>query len=375
MTAPRLALLLTGGGARAAYQVGVLSALASLNPRTAPNPFAILCGTSAGAINVTALACYASNFQLASLKLRQVWQQFSCQQVFSSTLVDVSGHLSRQLLAPLQASYADKPHFSLLDNQPLRQLLDKVMDYQRIDRNLMRGHLSALSIAASSLTDGNTVNFVQSLDGFIPWQRARRRSRHAMISSEHLLASSALPGIFPASRIGEHFYADGSIHQLSPLSPAIHLQAEKILVISLEQPRKVNTNLSRMTASVIATHLLDTVFTDTLHSDLERLSRINQTLSMAGDHRSSQRQGALRPVETYVIKPSQSFDAIALACVNSLPITVRTLLTLVGIRGGTEGGGLASYLLFERPYTEALIAMGYQDTLAQKDALMHFLQH
>ncbi|MGL5200120.1 MAG: patatin-like phospholipase family protein, partial [Aeromonas veronii] len=260
----------------------------------------------------------------------------------------------------------------LFDNAPLHRLLDQLIDYHRIDDNILYGSLEALAITASDYDDGLSTTFFQGRADHHPWERARRRGVRTVLTSEHLLASSALPFVFPATRIGEKFYGDGSIHQLSPLSPAIHLGAERILLITLDPPAHSapTHHHGHLTSSNIASHLLDTVFTDTLNSDLERLWRINQTLDLIPERERNRLK--LKRVETCVLKPSQDLDTIALAYLRKLPLKLRRLLRVLGVKGD-ETSSLASFLMFYPGYCQQLIKLGYQDTLREQERVVAFL--
>ncbi|MGB6190289.1 MAG: patatin-like phospholipase family protein [Aeromonas molluscorum] len=371
MAKPNTALLLTGGGARAAYQVGALKAIAELYPRNQGIPFPILCGTSAGALNATALACHASCFHLGVRKLEWVWRRFETRHIFDF-------HPGRLLWRLLYEGSAGLIHpdpnraFNLFDNSPLRKLLEQLIDYHRIDDNILYGSLEALAITASDYESGLSTTFFQGRSQHHPWERERRRGIRTLITSDHLIASSALPFIFPATRIGDKFYGDGSIHQLSPLSPAIHLGAERILAIALAPPPQQNQSQyrDRLTSSHIASRLLDTVFTDTLNSDLERLGRINLTLSLIPERDRARLK--LKTVEACVLKPSQDLDMLALPFLAQLPTKMRRLLRVLGVRGD-ETSSLASFLMFVPGYCQQLIALGYQDTLDDRTRVARFL--
>ncbi|PJG58901.1 patatin-like phospholipase family protein [Aeromonas cavernicola] len=365
------ALLLTGGGARAAYQVGVLKAIAELYPRNIGIPFPILCGTSAGAINVTALACYASCFHLGVRKLEWVWRRFETHHIFDFHPGRLLWRLMYEGSAGLISRQPNRA-FHLFDNAPLRRMLDQLIDYRRIDDNIRYGTLNALAITASDYDDGRSTTFFQGHGDHQPWTRARRRGVRTALHSDHLLASSALPFIFPATQIDNTFYGDGSIHQLSPLSPAIHLGAERILLIALDPPSHAAQVSQRgyLTSSNIASHLLNTVFTDTLNSDLEQLLRVNQTLELIPER--DRHSLNLKRVDTCLLKPSQDLDAIALTYLHTLPAHVRRLLRVLGVKGD-EASSLASFLMFIPGYCQHLIRLGYQDTLKERARVADFL--
>ncbi|WKD24490.1 patatin-like phospholipase family protein [Pseudoalteromonas sp. KG3] len=369
---PKVALLLTGGGARAAYQVGVLKALAQSMPRTAPLPFTIINGTSAGAINSAALASYASCAHLAVRKLESVWKNFSTSMVYKSDFISVFGHLTRNILTSFQSEHINHPPASLLNNQPLRVLLNEILDLSRIERNLHRNYLDALSITASSYTTGDSVAFFQS-NTQSPWQRAKREGQATRINVEHLMASSAIPMVFPSVNVHNHYFGDGSVHQLSPLSPSVHLGAEKIFIIGVEQPKEAHPPgyLPHFPGlSSIAGHLLDSVFTDTLQSDLERLERINRTLGLLPAHDKHQE---LKQIHSFVVNPSENFNAIAAQYYDDMPLAIKVLLRMIGVKKRSQSS-LTSYLLFEKRYTQHLIDIGYKDGIAKLPQIREFLE-
>lgn len=369
------ALILTGGGARAAYQVGVLSAISKFSPRHHPVPFPIICGTSAGAINATALACYASCFQLGVKKLEWVWNSLKTDRIYHSDPLRVSSHIISGILGSFQADYANKTARSLLNNTPLRKLLSNVVDYNRIDNNIVKGDLSALSITASSYSNGNSISFYQSNDTIKPWFRAKRSGIPTQINSDHLLASAAIPLIFPSMKIKRNHFGDGSIHQLSPLSPAIHLGGEKLFIVGVEQPKEsihVNENNPHPpSTATIAGHLLDGIFSDTLQSDLERMTRVNKTLSLITNDRRKNNEG-LKNIESLVLNPSHNFNSMAVEYYHELPYTIRLLLRSIGVTNNSESS-ILSYLLFDKAYCKQLIKLGFEDALEQESKIRHFL--
>ncbi len=369
------ALILTGGGARAAYQVGVLSAVARFLPRNHGIPFPILSGTSAGAINATSLACYASCFHLGVKKLEWVWKNLKTENIYHGKASKAFGYTFQAMLANYQADYATKTPHSLLNNAPLRELFNQIIDFQRIDRNILNGYLSAVAVTASSYTTGDSISFYQSEQSISPWFRAKRRGEPCLINTEHLMASAAIPLVFPSVKIRNEHFGDGSIHQLSPLSPAIHMGAEKLFIVGVEQPvepiYKLENNPHPPSSSVIAGHMLDSVFSDTLHSDLERMNRINQTLTLIPEEKRHLQEG-LKPIDSLVINPSHDFNAIAIKYFDELPLSIRILLRSVGISNDAESS-LISYLLFEKNFCKELIKLGYEDALNEETAIRQFL--
>lgn len=381
MTAPavrpagKAALVLTGGGARAAYQVGVLNAIKELLPVARTNPFPILCGTSAGAVNAATLAVYAENFGLGVRFLHEVWSNFHTHQVYRSDPLGILGSGARWLSALMFGWLATQNPRSLLDSRPLRRLLETSLDMSRIDRAIESGALYALSITASGYSSGESVSFFQAAADAQTWKRTHRTGVRARITVDHLLASSAIPFIFPAVKIHREYFGDGSMRQLAPVSPAIHLGAERILVIGagrMGQERERQRGEDYPSLAQIAGHALSSIFLDSLSVDLERLQRINNTVSLIPPEVRERNNLPLRPIETLVISPSQRLDYIAARHVKSLPWAVRSLLGGVGATRKT-GSALASYLLFEQPFVRALIELGYTDTMAKREEVMGFL--
>lgn len=370
----KMALLLTGGGARAAYQVGVLKALALSMPRNAKIPFQIINGTSAGAINSAAMACYASCMHLAVRKIEWVWRQFHTHMVYKSSFTGASSYILGNMMRSFQSDYLNHPPASLLDNSPLRALLDDVLDLSRIDRNLHKKYLEAVSVTVSSYSTGKSVAVFQA-NNASPWQRAKREGVAGQITLDLLMASSAIPMVFPSVRLKHHYYGDGSVHQLSPLSPSIHLGADKIFIIGVEQPkrqREVGYEPHFPGVSTVAGHLLDGVFADTLHSDLERLQRVNRTIGLLPTSARNKHK-ELKQISTLVINPTQNFNELAAECYESMPLAVRALLRTMGVKKHSESS-LPSYLMFEKAYTRKLIEFGYQDGLNRLDEIRDFLE-
>ncbi len=369
------ALVLTGGGARAAYQVGVLSAIAKFIPRNHGIPFPILSGTSAGAINTTALGCYASCFNLGVKKLEWIWKNLDTEKIYHTDAKGVFGHIGKGMLASFQADYANKSPRSLLNNAPLRSLLNSVMNFKRIDNNILRGYLSAIAVTASSYSTGNSISFYQAEDTTQPWERAKRCGQATQLNSEHLMASSAIPLVFPSIKINNQYFGDGSVHQLSPLSPAIHLGAERIFVIGVDQPKTSlhanENNPHPPTAATIAGHLLDSIFADTMNSDLERMVRINETLTLIPESKKDNIEG-LKHIDSFIINPSHDFNAIALNYYYDLPLPVRLLLRSAGINSDSESS-ILSYLLFEKNFCAELIKLGFEDAMEQENKIKDFL--
>ena len=372
----RTALILSGGGARAAYQVGVLQAIRELHGDSSRNPFPILCGTSAGAVNAATLACHAGNFSAAVDALVDVWRNMHASQIYRADPVGMGVAGARWLSALLFGWVIKRSPHALLDNQPLRRLLERQLDFRSIERLIASGSLYAVSITASGYATGHSVSFFQAHPEVATWRRTQRTGCRTRLSVEHLMASSAIPFIFPAVHLHREYFGDGSMRQLAPISPAIHLGAEKVLIIGVGQVREVLTRQSSRrypTLAQIAGHALASIFLDSLAVDIERMERINRTLSQIPQSLREQGDLRLRPVHSLVISPSQRLDDLAARHAHALPWAVRTLLRGLGAMN-RRGGALTSYLLFEQAYTGALIDLGYTDTMARRDDVTAFLE-
>ncbi len=373
---PKAGLILTGGGARAAYQVGVLRALAEILPEGVRTPFPIICGTSAGAINAGVLAVDAGDFRRGVRRLMTVWKNFRVHHVYRADPWGAFSNSARWVFAVMTGGMFIRRPVSLLDNSPLAALLGAHLDFSAIQRSIDSGDLTAFSITCSGYTSGQSVSFYQSAAGLQPWQRARRIGVPMAITLDHLMASSALPFIFPPVHINREYFGDGSMRQIAPVSPALHLGADRLLVIGVGRQLQQRTDRVKVTTypslAQIAGHALNSIFLDSLEVDLERLQRINRTIEMIPADILERTNYPLHRVDFRVISPSEELEKIALAHAGELPRTIRILLSTVG--GMRRGGAvLLSYLLFERSYCRALIQLGYKDTMERKDDLLAFL--
>jgi NTE family protein len=373
----RKALVLPGAGARGAYQVGVLKAIASLLPKGAHNPFAIISGTSAGAINAAVLGGRASNFEHAIAEMETVWASFAASQVYRTdnwTMLKSSVHW---LTAFVSGGLGGGNPKALLDNAPLRALLQRDVRFQGIAKSIERGHLEALAVTTSAYTSARSVTFFQARTERKGWARVRRVGVPAVIDIEHLMASAAVPFVFPPVQIGGEFYGDGSMRHHAPLAPAIHLGADRMLVIGTrdEQPDLPPPNDAKPevpTFAHLAGYMLDTLFMDGLYSDLERLAHVNRMVEQMGPRPKCGRLAELRPLHALVVVPKEDIRDVALRHASELPRAVRLLLRGLGA-SSHSGLQLVSYLLFESGFTRELIAMGYRDALEMEDALRAFL--
>ncbi|MED5387374.1 MAG: patatin-like phospholipase family protein [Pseudomonadota bacterium] len=370
---PVRGLILSGGGARGAYQVGVLAAIAELLPRGTPNPFPIICGTSAGAINAASLAANAGNYRTAIRGLERVWSNITAEQVYRTDTYALVKAVIRWLFSGVTTGKTPE-RSALLDNMPLQRLLTLVINFRRIRENLELGHLRALAITASGYASGESVSFFQGASELPEWVRARRKGKRSAIGVEHLLGSAAIPILFPASKVDGAYYGDGALRQLAPLSPALHLGASRLLVIGVSgnmsagHQRQLSGYPSM--AQVLG-HVLNSVFVDTLEGDVERLERINRTLDAMSERARRKHGIQLRQVDVLKIYPSRPIDEIAAEHIKELPRTLRFFLRGSGATR-SPGASAMSYLLFEPGFTRSLIEMGRKDAMARKDEILAF---
>ena len=377
MRRPRVGLVLPGGGARGAYQVGVMKAIAELLPAGTPNPFPIMTGMSAGAINATVLASNALRFHAGIRRLHAVWSNFAIEQVYRAdawTMLKTSLHW---LAALTTGGLAGRNPRSLLDNTPLGELLGGHIHFGGIQKAVESGALHALAVTASGYSCARAVSFYEGSPDLEPWVRARREGRPARIVLEHLMASVAVPFIFPPVRVAGEFFGDGAIRESAPLSAAVHLGADRLLVVGVrdEDGRDPQAPAEPQYPSFghIAGYMLDTIFLDGLYADLERLTRINRIVSQFPPG-TLQKSGSesLKRIDAMIIVPSRDIREIAQEHASEFPRSVRLLLRGMGAfnAGGRQ---LISYLLFEKNYCRALIELGYKDALARRDHLLPFI--
>ena len=382
-TRPTTALVLMGGGARTAYQAGVLRALGSilkLQPGAAKDfPFQLLVGTSAGAINAAGLAVWANKGLNAFELLAQFWGELRSANVYRLNVAPWV-RFSRYVAAWSLSRHA-RANGAILDNMPLVDTLHRHISLNGIDEALRSHAIQGLAVTGSSYTSGVHWTFCQTAKDapFEGWSRPGRRAEFTAITIEHLMASSAIPFLFPATPLWVdgrcEFFGDGSMRQMSPLSPAMHMGARKILVVGVGQPERpalgatTAAPLRGTTLGSIFAHTIASVFHDTLQADVEQTRRVTKTLRQMP--REASEAMPYRAIEVLAIAPTQSLDDLALKHINELPSATRHALGGLGIlKGG--GGVLASYLLFEPGFVQTLIAMGESDAYARKGEILEF---
>ncbi|HEY0800623.1 MAG TPA: patatin-like phospholipase family protein [Steroidobacteraceae bacterium] len=360
----QLGLVLTGGGARSAYQVGVLRGIADLLRRGSACPFPIITGTSAGAVSAIALASDAAHFRRSIYAIERVWRDFRVHHVFKADAASMMKSGLHWSLAFLTGGWLVQPPHSLFDNSPLWELLRAKLHFDGIPRSLYKAHLQAIGISATCYGDADSVNFFAAGADAEPWARVYRKGVRATLTLDHLMASLAIPFLFRPVLLNGAYYGDGAMRQTSPLSPAILLGATRLVIIGVNDPAPTGAPAQRPavepTFSQMFGFMLDSLFMDTLNASLERINRYNERPGM-------------QAIETLLITPSRDVNEVARRHVGELPRALRTLLRALGAHNAPNSL-LLSYLLFERGFTREMIEMGYKDAKARADEIRDFLR-
>jgi NTE family protein len=373
----KTALILSGGGARAAYQVGVIKAIAEIVPVGCSNPFPIICGTSSGAINAAHLGTHANHFHKAVNDLHSLWSSIHSSMVHYVGYSELIKSTFRLFRSFFNSGFSEGRPLSLLDNTPLSQLLKEKIHFQRLDALIKSEHIHALCITALSYSTGKSINFYQGHPDIEVWERARRIGLPTKLSLQHLMASTALPALFPAICIHQEYYGDGALRQTAPISAALHLGADKLLIIGVSNNRS-NTSMESCankihspTVAQIGGHLLNSAFIDAVEEDIETLERLNFLIKKID--RAQIETLNMRPIDVLYIKPSIGFDDLAANHIQDLPPSMRTLLKTIGATRSGGGSSMASYILFESNFCSALMDYGYKDAIVKKDEIRKFL--
>lgn len=378
---PTNALILSGGGARAAYQVGVLQAVSDILPHL-KNPFPIISGTSAGAINAAALAAHPGTFNRSAHDLADTWRALEIEQVFKSDWPSLLYGGTRVMASLAHERFRGKKPLALLDNSPLRELLSSVINFSNIQRKIDKGSLEALSITALGYNSGESVSFFQGQPNLRGWRRYRRVGSPSTITVEHLMASSAIPAVFPTVKLSKEYFGDGAMRQMAPISSALHLGANRVFIIGVSGNRAVGPwghsgkfvppKRSPSMAQILG-QMMNSAFIDSLEGDIEHLERINELLALVPD-KDRDKTGYLREVDTLIISPTKRLDRIAGRRIRSLPKSLRFFMRSSGVTAKSGGSAAASYLLFSHEYCNELLELGYQDAMWEREKIERFFQ-
>lgn len=363
------ALVLSGGGARASYQVGVLRAIANLLPKDSANPFPIITGASAGALNAASLATHAQRLRTGVRTLEYAWKNIRSDQVYRLESSAIISNASQWVFSFL-AHRPRETQTSLLNNAPLESLLDKLIKFERIEKGINAGFLEALAITTSGYTSGESVSFFQGNDTMLNWERPHRRGIKTALTLQHLLASTAIPTLFPALRINREYFGDGAIRQLAPLSPAIHLGANKIFAIGVSSNKSIRPAKNQVTShpslAQILGHILNSAFVDTLDSDLANLRRYNQLIPHLPPSSEENGLPSLKHIDLLDISPSENLNTIASEHFEDLPKSLKMFVRDSG------SSSILSLLMFEKAYCQRLIELGYKDAMEKEAQILQF---
>jgi NTE family protein len=376
-----LGLVLTGGGARSAYQVGALQALSHLVP-PGPIPFRVLAGISAGAINAVALGSGAEDFQGTVEQLGKTWSALTPDRVYRTGALGLARIGTRWILDLSAGGLIGRSGINyLLDSRPLREFLEHAIPLGRMRRNIQAGRIRGIAVSATNYKSGIGVSFFDGAPEVAPWTRSSRVGIRTRIHLDHVMASASIPVFFPPVQIARNYYGDGCVRMQYPMSPAIHLGADRLLAISVRYLRPpaeaaASEAVERsdwMPVSEIAGVLLNAVFLDAIDSDFERLERINRTLAAVPRERLARSDLDVRPISALVLRPSQDLGLMAADEYGRFPGMLRYLLRNIGATGNT-GEDLLSYLAFEPVYIRRAMELGFADTMARRDEIEAFLQ-
>ena len=370
-------LILPGGGARNAYQAGVLKAIGDMLPEDVENPFPVICGTSSGALNAVLLASSATRFREGVDRLYGIWANFHVGKVFKTDGWTALRSGLRWALTFLIGGIGKGQPRSVLDNSPMREMLERHIRFARIQQAIDTGVLRAVSVTTSGYTSGTSITFFQGIKELAPWKRTRRLGKRTEMTLNHLMASSAIPVLFPAVKLRNEYYGDGSMRQSAPLSPALHLGANRLLIIGVRNPvpdvaPEEGIDIPYPSFGHISGYIFDTLFMDSLDADIERMRRINHTISETKDKQVEYKDTSLRQIDYLVISPSRDVRSIVERYVSNFPLSVRILLKGIGALT-REGRPLMSYLMFDAPYCKELMELGYQDAMASREQVLHLL--
>lgn len=371
-----LGINLTGGGARGSYQAGVLKALSEVLAEQgltgATNPFRNFNGVSAGAINAAFCASKIDELNVATTQLTSLWNNISPDQVYNTDLMSIGKNAykwTRDLT--LGSILQKKLAHSLLNTAPLWNLVNQI-EYSKIQKNLDSGLLHAISCSSYSYATDQTITFIQSNQD-ISWNKQRRYSKKVILQNEHIMASCAIPLLFPAIPLSESYYGDGSFRNTSPLSALIHLGSTKSLIIGVRGPNEISSSMYNANPGVakVSGLILNALFFDTVDIDLERAQQINELIDSLQSDITTHRSNYTK-LDFHIVRPSKDISKIAKDQSKNIPRLVKFLIGSLG--SIEESSDLASYLLFVPEFTQTLVQLGYDDFYQQKNNFIRWLE-
>ncbi len=379
----KLALVLTGGGARSAYHAGVLSALQKLLKKNGHTlKFDIYSGISGGAINATFLAARAENLPKAIRALKNNWARISVEDILDVNGFDIFRKASHLVLQLGGGGLFNRfPTTQFMDTAPLARYLQKNINFKKLDGHIDTGLLEGVAVSATNYGTGSAVTFYDGSANIIPWSRSHYTSQRVRLSVNHVLASASIPLAFPPVKVMTSYYGDGAIRMRYPMSPAIHMGADKILAIGLRRPRlpeeTLKLNQSLEMKSVQLTDILGVVshslFLDGLDDDLERMHRVNRYMEIMRNYPELENPENLKVIPVLAMRPSEDLGVMSREALKKMPKIFRHFLKGLGV-SDYHGGDTLSYLAFDKSYSEKLIALGQKDVAEQKDQILEWFE-
>lgn len=374
----KIGLVLTGGGARAAYQVGVLRAL-SVITKYEKSPFSIISGFSAGAINGTWLASRCEDFDGATKNMWDTWASMTTDKVFTTDSISLLSIAFRWLKDRSLGGLIQKRsqiNF-LLDTAPLEEFIKTNIDFEALNTHIEMDRLRGVVVTAANYRTGHSTAFYNGSAQIQDWKKFNRVSIRTKIKPEFVMASAAIPIFFPPILVGDSFYGDGMIRLNAPLSPSIHMGAEKLLIIGIRGPRpSFQSNgqyANTISVSEIAGTILNGLFFDSLDADLDRMQRVNRTLSVMSVEELQQLPDQLRKIPILNLNPTEEMANLPANEMTRLPGTLNYFLRGIGVTPH-KGRDLLSYLSFDPDYLQSLLKLGYEDTIRKKDQVLEFFE-
>ena len=377
----KTALVLTGGGARGAYQAGVIKGIAEILGEREEPPFRVIAGVSAGAINAAFLGAQHETFKRTAEGLCRLWGELRAKAVIKTDLLSL-GMLGLRWAKDLGVGglIGSGKVTHLLDSEPLKKLIAESVDFERIRDNVHSGKIDGIGFTATNYRTGTAVTFFDGKDQILPWARSSRIGRRAHLQIEHVLASASIPVFFKPVAISGTYWGDGGIRLGTPISPAIHMGADRVIAVGIRYPRSdaqvFEMNESKapdaITLADIGGVLMNALFLDALDQDVERMERINSTLDLLPPEKAAKHPSQLRKIPILTVKPSRDLGGLAADQFSKFPAILRYLLKGTGA-SQNKGWDLLSYLAFDSSYTGMLIEVGYQDALARKDEILAFM--
>ncbi len=380
----KMGLVLTAGGARAAYQVGVLRGISEIIQAeknvNVDFPFQVISGTSAGALNGAYLACARDSFDLTTSRLYQLWLNLKEDKVYRTDLAYFSKQSASWVRNLGFGGSANATNF-LLETSPLREFLNQNLDFSQLELNLQSGKLFGVSVSATNYGTGTAVSFFEGNQSIEPWARSTRIGLREKITVEHVMASAAIPILFPPIKLRRCFYGDGGIRLQAPMSPTVHMGASKIIAIGIRYLRPESDTIEinqafeqgHVNVADMAGVLLNAAFLDSFDTDLERIERINATLSLMTEEQRQSHPAKLKIIPILAFRPSQDLGKMAVEQLQQFPRVLRHFLRGIGANE-ERGWDFLSYLAFNTSYTRKLLELGYQDSMNRSEEVLKFFE-